>query len=60
MLLDTCAFIWFLEDSAELSPEAKTAIENGEIVYLSIVSLWEIAIVTHDTKITKYNIPVIW
>ena len=44
MLLDTCAFIWFLEDSPELSLEAKAAIEDGEIVYLSIVSLWEIAI----------------
>ncbi len=44
MLLDTCAFIWFLEDSLELSHEAKSAIEDGEMVYLSIVSLWEIAI----------------
>ena len=124
MLLDTCAFIWFLEDNPELSREAKAAIENGEMVYLSIASLWEIAIkkslgkleikqtmtelaricqdtdivilpikpsyldrleslpqvhgdpfdrliiatameeeisvVTHDTKIAKYNIPVVW
>lgn len=44
MLLDTCAFIWFLQDSSELSLEAKAAVENGEMVYLSIVSLWEIAI----------------
>ncbi len=44
MLLDTCAFIWFLEGSQELSVETKEAIEDGEMVYLSIVSLWEIAI----------------
>lgn len=44
LLLDTCAFIWFLEDSPKLSREAKAAIEDGEMVYLSIVSLWEIAI----------------
>lgn len=44
MLLDTCAFIWFLEDSPKLSHETKAAIEDGEMVYLSIVSLWEIAI----------------
>lgn len=44
ILLDTCAFIWFLEDNPKLSHDAKTAIENGAIVYLSIVSLWEIAI----------------
>lgn len=44
MLLDTCAFIWFLEDSPKLSHEAKAIIEDGEMVYLSIVSLWEIAI----------------
>lgn len=44
LLLDTCAFLWFLEDSTKLSQTAKTAIENSEMVYLSIVSLWEIAI----------------
>lgn len=44
MLLDTCAFIWFLEDNPKLSHGAKAAIEDGEMVYLSIVSLWEIAI----------------
>lgn len=44
MLLDTCAFIWFLEGSQELSVETKEAIEDGEMVYLSIVSLWKIAI----------------
>ncbi len=44
LLLDTCAFIWFLEDSPKLPQEAKTSIENSEMAYLSIVSLWEIAI----------------
>ena len=44
LLLDTCAFIWFLEDSPKLSREAKNTIENREMVYLSIASVWEIAI----------------
>lgn len=39
MLLDTCAFICFLEDSPKLSHKAKTTIKDGKIVYLSIVSL---------------------
>lgn len=44
-LLDTHAFIWFSEDDAQLPVDAKLAIEDEEnSIYLSIVSLWEMAI----------------
>ena len=43
-LLDTCAFIWYLEDSPRLSSRAKTIINNEEGVFLSLTTLWEIAI----------------
>ena len=44
-LLDTHAFLWFINGSIELSSKAKNIIQNPEnIVYLSIASLWEIAI----------------
>lgn len=44
-LLDTHTLIWFIEGDSQLSEKAKTSIEkNEEINFLSIASLWEIAI----------------
>lgn len=45
LLLDTCAFIWFLRDDPELSETAARLIEdsNNEI-FISVGSIWEIAI----------------
>jgi PIN domain nuclease of toxin-antitoxin system len=44
LLLDTHAFIWYSENDSKLSEVLKTEIETAERVYLSITSLWEIAI----------------
>ncbi len=42
-LLDTCAFLWFLEDSPNLTPAARKAIiDPSNEIYLSAVSAWEI------------------
>lgn len=43
-LLDTCAFLWFLDDSPRLSSRARDIIGKSNGLYLSIASLWEIAI----------------
>ena len=44
-LLDTHAFLWFINGSNELSSQAKDIIRNPKnIMYLSIASFWEIAI----------------
>jgi PIN domain nuclease of toxin-antitoxin system len=44
-LLDTHTFLWFINGDNQLSEKAKNAILDSEAVkYLSIVSLWEIAI----------------
>jgi PIN domain nuclease of toxin-antitoxin system len=43
-LLDTHTFIWLSENSDELPSNLKNIIEEADTVYLSIVSLWEIAI----------------
>ena len=43
-LLDTCAFIWYLEGSSRLSEMARAIIDTEGDVYLSLTSLWEIAI----------------
>ena len=44
LLLDTHAFIWFVEDDKKLSGKAKEEIENPDnIIILSIASLWEMS-----------------
>jgi PIN domain nuclease of toxin-antitoxin system len=44
LLLDTHAFIWYSENDPKLPESVKIDIENADRVYLSIASLWEIAI----------------
>ena len=44
LLLDTHAFIWYSENDPKLPDLLKTEIETADRVYLSIASLWEIAI----------------
>ena len=43
LLLDTHALLWWLDDDRRLGPAARHAIQTGE-VFVSIVSLWEIAL----------------
>ena len=43
-LLDTCAFIWYLEDSPRLSERVREILQGEDELYLSLASLWEIAI----------------
>jgi len=52
-LLDTHAFLWFINGSLELSPQAKNIIQNPEnTLYLSIASFWEIGIKLNIGKLT--------
>lgn len=45
VLLDTHTFLWYIEGSSSLSHQAREVIESPKHdLYLSIVSLWEIAI----------------
>ena len=43
-LIDTCAFLWSLGNDPALSQPVKNIIENGEYLYLSQTTLWEIAV----------------
>ena len=55
-LLDTHTFLWFIDGSSELSTKAKKIILNPEnIIFISIVSFWEIAI---KLKIEKIRIDI--
>ena len=45
LLLDTHSFLWFIAGSAKLSERARVQVEDlDNAVYLSVASLWEIAI----------------
>ena len=55
-LLDTHAFLWFINDDKLLSAGAKTLIETtDETIYLSIASLWEMAI---KISLGRLNMPL--
>ena len=43
-LVDTCALLWFLDDNPSLSLKARDVIGKSNDLYVSIASLWEIAI----------------
>jgi PIN domain nuclease of toxin-antitoxin system len=45
LLLDTCTFLWVVVGSGDLSAAARAAIVDPDNdVYLSVVSVWEIAV----------------
>jgi len=45
ILLDTHAFIWFVENDSNLTLTSKNIIQDeSNIIFLSIISLWEIVI----------------
>lgn len=52
LLLDTHTFIWFSENAPNLSVTLKEQIESADRVYISIASLWEIAIKISLGKLT--------
>jgi PIN domain nuclease of toxin-antitoxin system len=51
-LLDTHTLIWFLENDTRLPPTTRTQIETTPIIFISIASLWEIAIKANIGKLT--------
>lgn len=56
VLLDTHTFIWYIEGNSSLTEKARETIEfSGDNVYLSIISLWEIAIKTGKNKLAMQN-----
>ncbi len=52
LLLDTHTFIWFVSNDANLPVSVKDEIESTEVVFLSIASIWEIAIKINIGKLT--------
>ena len=56
VLLDTHTFIWYIEGNTSLTEKAREIVEfSADNVYLSIISLWEIAIITGKNKLAMQN-----
>jgi len=51
MLLDTHTLLWFLNNDPRLPVSVRQKIEETELVFVSAVSLWEIAIKINIGKI---------
>ncbi len=52
LLLDTQAFLWFVTQSPLLSSRAKTILETKTPCFISIASVWELAIKVSIGKLT--------
>ena len=61
-LLDTSAFLWYVSAHTRLSPQATTIIGNpGNCVYLSLASIWELAIKVRIGKLELTPAPLsVW
>lgn len=55
ILLDTQAYLWFLNGDEKLPDGIRDEIETGEGLFVSIASFWEIAI---KNSLGKLDIPV--
>ncbi len=52
LLLDTHSFLWFVQGSSRLSAKARLLIEElSNEIFVSIISLWEIAIKVNQGKL---------
>ncbi|HEY7326133.1 MAG TPA: type II toxin-antitoxin system VapC family toxin [Gemmataceae bacterium] len=53
LLLDTHTFLWLIEGNPNLSAVAQTALTNpANELFLSVASVWELAIKTGNKKLT--------
>jgi PIN domain nuclease of toxin-antitoxin system len=53
VLLDTHAFLWWVTDDPQLSSTSRSIIaDSGNILFLSVASVWEIVIKTKSGKLT--------
>ena len=60
LLLDTCALLWLASGDQALSENALSMIENAQVLYVSAVTAWEIAIKSSKGKIQLPLSPREW
>lgn len=57
LLLDSHTFLWFLSDDSRLSGRALREIASAEIAYVSVATLWELALKHQLGKLTLASPP---
>lgn len=60
LLLDTCALIWLASGSSDLSDLAKEKINKAELVYVSVISAWEISLKVAKKQLELSQKPEVW
>jgi PIN domain nuclease of toxin-antitoxin system len=60
LLLDTHIFLWYITGDARVSQPMRRAIEDSEMAFLSVVSLWEATIKYHLGKLPLPEEPHPW
>jgi PIN domain nuclease of toxin-antitoxin system len=55
-IIDTQAFIWYAIGDSQLSKTAREIIESNDVRYISIASIWEMAIKSNIGKLT-FQVP---
>ena len=60
LLLDTCALLWLASGDSALSENALSMIENAQVLYVSAVTAWEIAVKSAKGKIQLPLSPREW
>jgi PIN domain nuclease of toxin-antitoxin system len=58
LLLDTNVLLWWLSEPERLSDDARTAIANEPVIYVSSVTAWEVAIKRAAGKL-KANVDLV-
>ena len=58
LLLDSHAFVWFIDGNPRISRPARAAIEeNAEVVWVSYASIWELTIKQAVSRMTLPEAP---
>ncbi|HEY0139843.1 MAG TPA: type II toxin-antitoxin system VapC family toxin [Thermoanaerobaculia bacterium] len=60
LLLDTHIFLWYITGDRRVAAPLRTAIENADDVYISVVSLWEAALKYRLGKLPLPEPPYPW
>jgi PIN domain nuclease of toxin-antitoxin system len=60
LLLDTHIFLWYVNGDKRVGENTRSVIENAEVVYLSVVSVWEATIKYYIGKLPLPEPPHPW
>ena len=51
IILDTHAWLWWTNESTELADPARVAIEQADVIGISAMSCWEVAMLVGKSRI---------